>query len=326
MKFLILFMFVLTACSQPDDHLSSEAPADGEDGENLDLNEISGSRGGAVQGSRKLSVAKPADERDAKMNPLTDEEIYLSRQRRQKERKMRGFFASSVQNRSVVRTICRRFDGCQRFCSDWLNQNTHCNQWTVSTVAQVWSSMLDSMNSEQLIQHARWAAVHSDVSVFLRSADFEQKIMDKMILRLSQENCPFSEDLDIHHSANTERASLYLIHPEGRGKGVKKITDPEFFDIDVNIFKGSVNKCLDGNSLSELMLIHENTLGFQLMHQKIADSCAHKEECIQLAYCKINSEPVWTHLEQVKYSDAFNVEVQAEKCSYNDFNSLPSAL
>ena len=150
--------------------------------------------------------------------------------------------------------------------------------------------------------------------------------MDKIIFRLSQEKCPFSAGLDIHHSVNKEKASLYLIHPEGRQKGMKKITDPEFFDIDVDIFKGSVNKCLDEkkSSLSELMLAHENTLGFQLMHQKIANSCAHKEECIQLAYCKINSESVWTHLEQVKHSDDFNLEVQAEKCSYEDFNSLPS--
>ena len=319
MKFLILFIFILTACSQPDDHLSSEIPAEDE---SVDLDEVAGSRGSVP----KLLEAKTTEERDKKINPLKGEEVYLSKQRRRKSKQFRGFAHSTVQNRPVVRTICRRFDGCQRFCSDWLNKNTHCNQWTVDTVAQVWSSMLDSMNSEQLIQNAQWAAEHLDVSVFLRSADFEQDVMDKIIFRLSQENCPFNKDLDIQHSVNIEKASLYLIHPEGREKGVKKITDPEFFDIDVNIFKGSVNKCLNEKktSLSELMLAHENMLGFQLMHQKIAGSCDHKEECIQLAYCKINSKPVWTYLEKVKHSDVFNVEIQAEKCSYEDFNSLPS--
>ena len=325
MKFLLLLFLI--ACSSPDYQNSEVPPA-----EDHDLGEISGSRVDEISGSKKnkksqrVRVAKDENEGDKKINPLKDEEIYLTKQRRQEQKRLRGFASTSNQSTRAVHTICRRFDGCQRFCADWLDQNTHCNQWTINTVVQMWSSMLDSFSAEQLIQNAQWAAKHQDVSVFLREADFEQNVMDKIISRLSLESCPFNEGLDIYHSEDVENASLYLVHPEGREQGVKKITDPKHFDVDINAFKGSVNKCLDDKklSLSELMLVHQNTLGFQLMHQKIANSCAHKEECIQLAYCKINSEPVWTHLEQVKDLDAFNIEVQADKCSYEHFNSLPS--
>ena len=314
MKFFVLFAFLFAlSCSIPDQQNSEM--------EGVDLDAISGSRkAGQI---RRVSIAKNENERKRKRSSLRDEEVSLTRYRRREQRRFLGFASANKKNISTVHTICRRFDGCQKFCTDWRNQNTDCNQWTVSTVAEEWSSLLDSLSTEQLIENVQWVAMHQDVSAFLREADFEQNIMGKIISRLSQENCAFSEGLDIYHSVNTNEVSLYLEHPEGQEQGLKKITD---FDVDINIFKGSVNKCLNDKqfSLPELMLAHQNTLGFQLMHQRIADSCNHREECIQLAYCKINSEQVWSHLEQVKYSDDFNIEVQAEKCSYEDFNSLPS--
>jgi len=314
MKFLFLFFFALS-CNNPDQQ-SSEMPPTAEDG---GLDGISGSRESGQP--RKVSVAENTEEREKrkKQNPLREEEIYLTRQRRRAQRRFRGFSVTNKQN-TAVHTICRRFEGCQKFCADWLNQNTKCNQWSISTVVKEWAFMLDSLNSEQVIANAQWVALHPDVSIFLREADPHQDIMSRLISRLSYESCPFSEGLDIYH----RNASLYLIHPESTEQEErKKITDP---NVDVDVFRGSVKKCLDDKqlSVSELMLVLQNTVGFQLMHRQIAVSCAHSEGCIQLAYCKINSGPVWTHLEQVKYSDVFNVEVQSEKCSYEDFNSLPS--
>lgn len=319
MKFLILLAFFFTfSCNSPDYQNSAASQ-----GEGVGLDDIAGSRGN--DGSKPI-VASDADKRDRQINNLRDEEVYLSKQRRQ-YRKNRQGFAGVRSNKFSSYTICRRFEGCQRFCSDWLDYNADCNQWATSTVVQSWYSMLDSLNSEQLIQNAQWVAMHEDVSVFLKAVDFNPGVMDKIISRLSMEACPFSEGLDIYHSKDTEKkVSLYLAHPEGREQGVKTIMDSEHFEINVNIFRGSVNKCLNEKklSLSESMLAYENQLGFQLMHQKIADSCGHREECIQLAYCKIQSKPVWSHLEQVKDSDAFNISVQAENCSYENFNSLPS--
>ncbi len=322
MKFLILFAFLFTlSCSKPD-HQSSEIPpiAGG-----VDLDEVSGSQDAE---NKPVNVAKSADERDREMNTLKDEEVYLTRQRKREQRRRRGF-ASRNRSKNSSYTICRRFDGCQRFCSDWMDQNTACNQWTVNTVVQEWSSRLDSLNSEQLIQNAQWMAMHPDVSVFLQEADSNQRVMDKIISRLSMKECPLTKGLNVtvyHHSSSFKKASLRLVHPEGQEQGEKIITDPKYFEVDVYIFKGSVSKCLGEKkfSLSELMLAHQNELGFQLIHQRIADSCGYRDECIQLAYCKIQSDPVWAHLEQVKNLDAFNIDVQADKCSYEDFNSLPS--
>lgn len=321
MKFFVLIVFFFAlSCSSPDQQ-SSEIPLiEGVDLETM----ISGSREAGQP--QQVSVAKNADERDRKINSLREEEIYLSREKRRAQRRLRGFASASKRNTPAVYTICRRFDGCQRFCADWLNQNTDCNQWSVSTVVEEWSSMLDSLNAEQLFENAQWVALRPDVSIFLREADHEQNVINKIISRLSQETCSFNAGLNIYHSVDVQKVSLYLVHPEGQEQGLKKITDHEHSNIDIGVFKGAVNKCLDSKqfSLPELMLAQQNTLGFQLIHQEIAESCGHKEECVQLAYCKIDSEQVWSHLEQVKYSDDFNIEVQAEKCSYEDFNSLPS--
>ncbi len=327
MKFLFMFLFTLS-CTKPSLH-NSEAPSS-EDAEGVesaddagDLSDISGS----LEKPKRVQPAKSIDEKneDRKVNPLRDEEVYLSLQRRRAQKRQRGFFSrDSGRNSDAV--ICRRFDGCQRFCADWMDKNIDCNKWPVKMVTQEWSSMLDSLSPEELIQNVQWMVLHPEVSVFLRAADFSQGVVDKMISRLSTQECPLSEGLDIYRSQNLENASLHLVHPEGRKAGEKTITDPQYFKVDVYAFKGAVSKCLDEKkmSLPELMLAHQNELGFQLIHQKIAHSCGHRDECVQLAYCKIQSEPVWTYLEQVKHSDAFNVDVQADKCSYEDFHSLPS--
>jgi len=318
MKFFVLFAFFLAfSCSSPD-HQDSEPPPVTE----VDLAAISGSRG--KKKFQRVSVVKDINERDRKVNPLKDEEFYLARKKKREQRRLKFPISAGRKNTPEVFTICRRFDGCQRFCADWLNQNIDCNQWSVSRVVAEWSSMLDSLNTEQLFVNARWLAQHQDVSVFLREADHDQSsIVGKIISRLSYESCSFSEGLDIYHSVDTTKANLYLVHPE---EGRKKITDYKRFNVDINMFKGFAKKCLTGQklSLSELMLTYQNTLGFQLAHQKMAEGCSHNEECIQLAYCKVDSESVWAYLEEVKYSDDFNIEVQTDKCSYEDFSSLPS--
>ncbi|MDE0151640.1 MAG: hypothetical protein OXK80_03970 [Bdellovibrionales bacterium] len=318
MKFFVLIVFFFAlSCSSPDQQ-NSEIPS--LEGVDLDAM-IAGSR--EAGHPRQVSIAKSEDERDRKINPLREEEIYLSRDKRRAQRRLRGFASGSKRSTPAVYTICRRFDGCQRFCADWLNQNTNCNQWPVSKVVEEWSYMLDSLTAEQLFENAQWIALRQDVSIFLREADHEQSVINKIIFRLSRETCSLNKD--IYHSMNLEKVNLYLVHPEGQEHGLKKITDHEHSNINIRVFEGAINKCLDNKqfSLSELMLVHQNALGFQLIHQEIADSCGHNEECVQLAYCKIDSEQVWSHLEQVKSSDDFNIEVQAEKCSYEDFNSLP---
>ena len=314
----ILFICFFISCSIPNAEVS-DLSSEAEEAEEASLSDDI-EKGNKDQ---KSTSRKPRLRSKKNVNKLDQEEILLSRESRQAKR---GF---SVRSEKVDNLLCRRMSGCRKFCSDWLNKNTSCHQWSANTVMDVWSLMLDSFNSEQMLQNIQWVSQNQDVSVFLQNSDKDLELTKKITSKLSQQNCPVGEGLKISHTPlpeDSNNTELYLIHPEGQEKGLKKIMDPDLFSFNLPLFKGSLKKCLAGGSLIESMLEHSNHRGFHLAHQVLQESCGGRKECLQLAYCKINSEKTWSHINEIRYQDSFDTDVHPSLCSYNDFESLPPLL
>ncbi len=223
--------------------------------------------------------------------------------------------------------VCRRFPGCIQFCAKWKENNIDCNQLTAKTVISLWSQFVDQYSSEQVVENLEWISKDPHVSLFLYDSDPDQKVMTKLITRLSEEECPLLESQDIFYEEKGEgQFALYLSHSEGLSHGVKKIVDPELYDFKMPLFKGLMNRCLNKktNSFLEHTLVNKNWRGFAVASNLLHYSCGYSDDCVRLAYCKSNPS-VLEYLKSVilfKEPGAQNIR----QCEFDDFNSLPKEI
>ena len=257
-----------------------------------------------------------------RVNALKEEESFLSRKRGDD-----SHFDHSLSD-TTLGPICRRFPGCIKFCSKW-DSNKACNQWPVGAVLELWSSFIDSYSEEQILQTLNWMAEDQDVSFFLWDSDPEHNIIKKLLIKNSQFSCPLIESADVWmkqqpaEEAETSTA-LFLAHPEGRDKGLKKVMDSKLYQFDLPVFKGFMTKCLDNKKISfiEKIAQKKNWRGFMMAHQVLAHSCGESEDCMRLAYCKLNAPDVLTEVQSIRKHSA-GMEVSEMNCEYSAFNSLP---
>lgn len=266
----------------------------------------------------QIVVGEKTKSSNVRMNPLKAEEMNLK-----SEQATRYNFDSYEK----ADPICRRFSGCLKFCS-WWNQSKSCNKWPVSAVIALWLSHIDGLSHEQLIQTVERVAQDSDVALFLHDSDFENRILKKLISRLSEIDCPLIESADVYYipqdGVEQVHDFLFLAHPDGPSHGLKKIVSTEFYNFNLLTYKGFMRKCLNGKKLSfiESAAVHKNWRGFMLAHRSLIESCGEKSDCIHLAYCKLNSPNVSN---EIKALDKYNTDIKFEslQCDYSEFSSLP---
>ena len=277
-------------------------------------------------------ISKVAERKKKKTNPLSEEQKEIEREQKSRLRDLQGILAfnNPEESEKNKNAICRRFEGCLRFCSDIYQKNKACHQWPVTLVLSSWSDLLTQYNVHQVIEHMEWVGRHRDVMGFLHSADYSQSIFQRLTTRLSEAQCDLGAFPLVF-----DQGSLYLSRSDQSAEK-KKIMDSRFFNFDTSLFKGFLNQCLfisaeeshdslsyDFLSLSEYAAMHDNEIAFSLAHQMLSKSCDNRSECIQLAYCAIDSKRVWSYIDSHRYEFGLNIEAKPNLCSYNDFHSLP---
>ena len=284
----------------------------------------------SVQHTEEAVVESVKIRKKKKTNVLSDEEKIIQKNKASKEDLGFSDLTKVDRNKNV---ICRRFEGCLRFCSDIYQENNDCHQWPVSVVLRSWSDFLNQYSIHQIIDHMEWMGRHRDVMGFLYSADYNRSIFKHLVTRLSDAQC------DVKKGALPlvyDQDSLYLARSHSSSQERKKMMD-QFFRSDIPLFKGFLNKCLLESekvtskdhsflSLPEYMLAHNNQIGFSMAHQMLARSCGDRDSCIQLAYCSVNSNRVWSYINSNRYKFGLDIEAQPTLCSYEDFHSLPYGL
>ena len=253
-----------------------------------------------------------------KFNQLKAEETHL-------QQKRGGDFAFSDYDEGDP--ICRRFAGCMKFCA-WSGQDKKCHQWPVSAVIAVWLNLMRNFSEKEFLNVAEKMVQDKDIAFFLKDSDRDNQVIKKVIAGLSEAQCPLIESGDVYYTSSVPpevpASSLFISHPEGPEKGVKKIISTEFYKFDLPVFKGFMNRCLDDKKsyLIEQMAEHQNWRGFEMAHTALVSACGQQTSCVRLAYCKLGSKKV---LEEIKALDKYNTGIQFEglECTYSDFHSLP---
>ena len=345
MKLLVYFLYFFTLLSCVSEmESSSNVGLEGDAQSSSDQTEANQPE---VSNKRRKSKYKKD------INSLSEEEKYLKKARRAERKGLDdtlGFvgFQKEDKNNNV---ICRRFQGCRRFCSDIYQQNKDCNQWPVKVVLQSWSNRLKKYDIRQLVEHAEWMGRYRDVVGFLHAADLSHSVFRYITHRISERGCEFSGDIklnyEVHGNSQSSSSALYVLSKEDDAQNMKKIMDSTLFYFDAPLFRGMLNKCLyysgleeseensspeDSSiavtdkplSLMEYMVAYNNEIGFSIAHQILAQSCGDKNDCIQLAYCTLGSEAVWSYLDKNRYQFGLDIRAQSSLCSYEDFHSLPS--
>ena len=332
MKFLIFFLslFIFASCSS-NTKVSSETP--------------SSEQVKPAVGEEKSDKDKNVFKRNDNKNPLSEEARELQANRKVRDLDVLGFNRNPLEEYTNSNVICRRFQGCRRFCSEMSQQNRDCNQWPVRVVLQSWMSVLKQYDIHKLIDHTEWMGRYRDVTGFLRSVDSSHSIVQYIASRLSSGECKSQERaVSLVYSSPSEKdqsSSLYV----SDGENQKKIMDSNLFHFDNSLFQGVLNKCLyysqlpakkdfseeddsEGSylSLTEYMVAYNNEIGFGIAHEILAKSCGNRNECIQLAYCTMDSENVWSYVDKNRYQFGLDIQAQASLCSYKDFHSLPPDL
>ncbi len=362
MKFLMYFLcfFALLSCSSEIQSSSKNVPED---------KSSPAQKKEAVQQKIESHQDKKSSDRELnrkkKVNTISDEEreLRMARKHQQPDLQNALGFASTQKESMNSNVICRRFQGCRRFCSDIYGNNRACNQWPVILVLQSWSNMLKQYDTLQIIDHTEWIGRYRDVVGFLHATDSSNSIFRYITSRLSEGKCESSGAMNLTYLSDVESKnyphSLYLTrsNDDSQMNELKKIMDPVLFKFDPPLFQGMLNKCLydsvakqeknssdddvvmtssdapDGEekvaedvslSLVEYMVAHDNEIGFNIAHRVLAQSCGNRNECIQLAYCTIGSDAVWSYIDGNRYRFGLDIEAKPSLCSYEDFHSLPS--
>ena len=329
MKFLIyfLFLFIFASCSS-NTKVSSEASSPEE------------TTSAVVE--ENPDKKKKVFEHDKDKNPLSEEARELQINRKVRDLDFLGFKRNPLEEYTNSNVICRRFQGCRRFCAEISQQNRDCNQWPVRVVLQSWKSVLKQYDIHELIDHTEWMGRYRDVTAFLRSVDSSHSIVQHIASRLSSGECKSQERAVslVYKSPSDQSSSLYV----SDGENEKKIMDSNLFHFDNSLFQGVLNKCLyyqlpseqnfseddssEGSylSLTEYMVAYNNEIGFGIAHEILAQSCGNRNECIQLAYCSMDSENVWSYVDKNRYEFGLDIQARAALCSYENFHSLPPDL
>ena len=100
----------------------------------------------------------------------------------------------------------------------------------------------------------------------------------------------------------------------------KKIIDGSVAPFDFPVFFSFIKKCFGVSpvrTFTSMAVEIENRSAFEIAHQLLTEACNNNQECVRLAYCSINSELVWKHVDE---------EYKKLGCSYDSFmEALPAA-
>lgn len=257
---------------------------------------------------------------ESEFNRLSQQEEMLARRRGGA-----GESSSLSEENSAEKadSICRRFSGCIRVCSRWFPQDKNCKQQPAGAVISLWVNSIGQSASEQVIQQLEWIAQDVHVSSFLYALDSRQQVLAWLVSQLSYEQCPLLESRDIFYEITEDRrAVLYLAHPEGPEKGVKKIIDSAVYGFNFLFFKGLMNRCLAGQSQNflERAAAHRNQIGLALGVRLLHSACGSSIDCMRLAYCKL--DPV-SSVDEVLGQPHLKF---SQSCAFDDFHSLPKEI
>ena len=225
----------------------------------------------------------------------------------------------------VIQPICRGMNGCLQVCEHL--QEPHCKQSSIRQVADLWLNTIHQYTDwTQARDSLNLIAKKSDVAQFLKMADGNNQVIRALFSVHSSADCPLANKQNIFFSY-TPQASLYL-SPQTEtdeedsndagevepllASNMKKIIDGNTVPFDIQIFTRFIKQCFGYNSKTfiEIAAIIENTSALDLGHSLISQACNMNDECIRLAYCEIDSDPVWQKV---------GSEMKDLGCNFNDF-------
>ncbi len=278
--------------------------------------------------------SKRQSQREANANKLDDEQTNLNITKYQKVNVNFHNLDGSlihVTKRNVTRVIqpiCRGMNGCLQVCEHL--QEPHCKQSSIRQVANLWLNAIHQYTDwTQARDSLDLIAKKSDVAQFLKMADENNQVIKALFNMHSSADCPLVNKQNIYFSY-TPQASLYLnpqtITDEEDSNDVgeiepllasnmKKIIDGNTAPFDIQIFTSFIKQCFGYNSKTfiEIAATIENTSALDLGHRLISQACNMNDECIRLAYCEIDSDPVWQKV---------GMEMQDLGCDFNDFSEV----
>ena len=290
MRFVFLYLLLLSACTIPESETTKESPE--------------------LTGRFKTPELNPAPK---ETNRLKHQEELLNKQRRDQNKEEKSKSESDI----PVDPICRRFPGCIQLCA--VMNVPDCILLTARQVAISWSESIERASPEEIIQSIEWIYKDPHITFFLYESDSNQAVLIQWLLKLAEFECPLLESKNIfYEQENENQFSLYLAHPEGPSKGVKRIIDPTVHSFQLPLFKGLLNRCLNKKTqnIFEWAFSHSNWRGFSSALKLLHSSCGSNTECTRMAYCTLNSD-ILTALK-----DRPLFKPSAKQCDFESFQSL----
>ena len=230
----------------------------------------------------------------------------------------------------VIQPICRGMNGCLQVC-DYL-QAPRCKQSSITEVAALWLEEIKEYTDwEQARDSLDLIAKKSDVTAFLRAADENNQIAKTLFQMYSSADCPLKNKQSMSYSY-TPQASLYLNRQgdasiadetnkdtqdevNSSNSNIKKIIDGNIVPFDLQIFTSFIKQCFGYNSRTfiEIAATIENTEALALGHELISEACNMNNECIRLAYCEVDSQPVWQNV---------GPDMESLGCDFDNFSEF----
>ena len=212
--------------------------------------------------------------------------------------------------------ICRTFLGCIKMCSYMQSEN--CTLLSAPNVLELFEEFVVESSESEMVNHLEWIFEDPHVSYYFQYVDQNQTILSRMIERISDsESCPLFENQDVFYNEEENQVSLYIASSNDPQEGVKKVVDSNQHDFNFPLFKGLMRQCLDQKDVFSYAMEKENKQGIFLGHQLLDKSCGSNPLCIQLAYCRTNSEDIQDYAQNI-------FSISNLSCHYEDFQSLTS--